>query len=413
MDEMKQMKNPHERGQALILIALAIVGIIGMVALAVDGGNAYAERRRAQNAADASALAGALAKIRNGNISSTSLTQAASDGYNNNGTTNTVVVNNGPASGPYANNTDYVQVIITAKVNTYFGKIIGITQITNQVQAVAHAKPGIPPSGLTGNAIVGLTDECKAIEVQGNGGTVITGGGLYANGKDCDHNNAIFNNSSSAWMQASCYNAVGGINANPGSLTTTSGNPCYNQGTAVTPLPPLVLPNPQCNGTAQVVNGDTMTPGTYSSPHNFPPNGVHFLQSGIYCVDSGVSIQEDLSGNGVVIVVTGGSVTTNGNANISLHAPTEGHYSGLLFYMPESNSSSFTINGSSSVNMTGMILGPTAQITINGDNSSQFNLSSQLIGAVVKLTGNAGINLNYNSGDQFQIQVYPQVELVQ
>lgn len=48
-----------DRGQALVLIALAFAALLALLALAIDGGNAYGQRRRAQNAADAAALAGA------------------------------------------------------------------------------------------------------------------------------------------------------------------------------------------------------------------------------------------------------------------------------------------------------------------------------------------------------------------
>ena len=52
--------NRSEKGQAFVLIIVAIVAIFGFAALAVDGGNVYAERRRAQNAADASASGGSF-----------------------------------------------------------------------------------------------------------------------------------------------------------------------------------------------------------------------------------------------------------------------------------------------------------------------------------------------------------------
>ncbi|MBN1921696.1 MAG: hypothetical protein JW892_10655 [Anaerolineae bacterium] len=48
-------------GQTLVIVALALLGLIALVALAVDGGNLMAERRHMQNAADAGALAGARA----------------------------------------------------------------------------------------------------------------------------------------------------------------------------------------------------------------------------------------------------------------------------------------------------------------------------------------------------------------
>src|SRR5512133_1672137 len=54
-------RNRFERGQALVLIVLAIVAIFGFAALAVDFGRLYAERRRVQSAADAAALAAGFA----------------------------------------------------------------------------------------------------------------------------------------------------------------------------------------------------------------------------------------------------------------------------------------------------------------------------------------------------------------
>lgn len=49
----------QEDGQTLVYVALAMVALLAFVALAIDGGYIYAERRHLQNAADAGALAGA------------------------------------------------------------------------------------------------------------------------------------------------------------------------------------------------------------------------------------------------------------------------------------------------------------------------------------------------------------------
>ena len=54
----------QERGQALIMIALAVVGMFGFSALAIDGSRVFSDRRHAQNAADTAALAAALARVR-------------------------------------------------------------------------------------------------------------------------------------------------------------------------------------------------------------------------------------------------------------------------------------------------------------------------------------------------------------
>ena len=49
----------REAGQAIVILAFAMIVLLAFAALAIDGGNAYVERRRAQNGADAGALAGA------------------------------------------------------------------------------------------------------------------------------------------------------------------------------------------------------------------------------------------------------------------------------------------------------------------------------------------------------------------
>ena len=45
-------------GQALVLMAFALVALAAMVGLAIDGGRLYSQRRQTQNAADAAAMAG-------------------------------------------------------------------------------------------------------------------------------------------------------------------------------------------------------------------------------------------------------------------------------------------------------------------------------------------------------------------
>jgi hypothetical protein len=47
-----------ERGQAIILVVFAMVALLALVGLAIDGGRLYSARRRTQNAADAAAIAG-------------------------------------------------------------------------------------------------------------------------------------------------------------------------------------------------------------------------------------------------------------------------------------------------------------------------------------------------------------------
>jgi Putative Flp pilus-assembly TadE/G-like len=50
--------NRRESGQIMVLFGLAVVGLVALVALVLDGGNIYVQRRTAQTSADAAAMAG-------------------------------------------------------------------------------------------------------------------------------------------------------------------------------------------------------------------------------------------------------------------------------------------------------------------------------------------------------------------
>ena len=50
-------------GQAIVVMALAMVAICGMLALAIDAGRLYFQRRLMQDAVDSGALAGAQSLV--------------------------------------------------------------------------------------------------------------------------------------------------------------------------------------------------------------------------------------------------------------------------------------------------------------------------------------------------------------
>ena len=52
-----------ERGQMLVIFALAMVALIGMVGLIIDGGDTALQRRDQQNVADAAAMAAGYAYV--------------------------------------------------------------------------------------------------------------------------------------------------------------------------------------------------------------------------------------------------------------------------------------------------------------------------------------------------------------
>ncbi|HIC88931.1 MAG TPA: hypothetical protein EYP04_05970 [Anaerolineae bacterium] len=60
-NELASRDREREGGQILVTVMLLLPVMIGFLVLTIDGGNALAQRRRMQNAADAAALAGARA----------------------------------------------------------------------------------------------------------------------------------------------------------------------------------------------------------------------------------------------------------------------------------------------------------------------------------------------------------------
>src|SRR5574341_676736 len=182
-----------EKGQALVIIALAVVGLVAFTALAIDGGMVLSDRRHAQNAADTAAFAAALAKIRTPNYPPNSpgdpdlaavaagLERAASNGYDNNGTSNIVEVHIPPISGPYAGNDDYIQVIITSYVRTMFARVIGWQSVKNVVEAVTLAKTATSDSEQGLAAISALTQTGTGVFMNGNVNLDVINSGVFSN----------------------------------------------------------------------------------------------------------------------------------------------------------------------------------------------------------------------------------------
>jgi hypothetical protein len=123
-------------GQVLVTVALALLVLVGIVALAVDGGNVYAERRKMQNAADAGALAGARALCLEHASTSVVETTAQEYAIGLNGAHGAVVT----ISGPFT-----VTVVATETAQTFFARAIGFPEV--EVAARASAMCQGPAAG--------------------------------------------------------------------------------------------------------------------------------------------------------------------------------------------------------------------------------------------------------------------------
>ncbi|MBT6151497.1 MAG: Tad domain-containing protein, partial [Chloroflexi bacterium] len=130
--------NKSEFGQAIYIIAIGMVALLGFTALSIDGGRIYLDRRRAQNAADQAVMTSALAKVEGYDWLQRGLDRAAENEFNNDGVTNTVTIYSPPISGFYAADDNYVQVFITTESETSLIQFFysGETKVT--VEAVAR-----------------------------------------------------------------------------------------------------------------------------------------------------------------------------------------------------------------------------------------------------------------------------------
>jgi Flp pilus assembly protein TadG len=151
-----------ERGQTIVLVAVALVSLLGMAALAIDVTTMYVARGEMQRAADAAALAGAKAFVGSGvttdnSITRQNLAQAMSTGPT--GVINSILAQNnvsGIAPTLVAATPDFTrpsnpQITVTLQrtnLPTFFARIWGTKLVTATATAVAEAyNPWNAPAG--------------------------------------------------------------------------------------------------------------------------------------------------------------------------------------------------------------------------------------------------------------------------
>jgi hypothetical protein len=385
-----------------------------MAGLVIDGGNVFLDRRNAQNAADSAALSAALTRGRGGqNVAATALKSAAENGYDNNGTSNTVEVHYPPANGPYKDNAEYVQVVITSRVKTYFANVLGWRQLTNKVEATARTKTPEVREILNGQAVISLapTSDCnnnKAFWVHGEATLDITGGGVFVNSSN---NQCAFIQQGSGSIRIRdkhLINVVGAAMIQKPQLLT----PGVTVGVASSSYPPpFFLPKFGCGGEAEVSeDGTSMTSGSWDDV--FPPPGVTLLEDGTYCLKKGMDITTDIEGSNVTFLIEDGDVHWSGTANIVLDAPHKGEQMGLLLYVPMDNPNKVVLNGGSESIIKGTILAPASAVHING-NDSKAGFKSQIIGYTIDVNGNSNVVIYYKDDLNFHTLTMPEIQLSQ
>lgn len=126
------MRKRSERGQSLAIMTIGIIAFLAMLALVLDGGMAFANRRLAQKAADAGALAGAREMcLEEDPILAAQLADQAAREY--------AITRNGASSATVFVDTDAktVDVVTTVPFQTAFAHLLGFSQITTDADAQA------------------------------------------------------------------------------------------------------------------------------------------------------------------------------------------------------------------------------------------------------------------------------------
>jgi Flp pilus assembly protein TadG len=208
----REMSTPqtrrHEAGQALVVMAIALVALLAMTGLIIDGGNAWAQQRNSQNASDAAAEAGAAVVLQDlAGASSPSTTgtcptattdtwdlavcQAVYGTASNNGvsidrayytnvtgamlesdgdtTTNTAQAAR-VGGGSVPKNAQGVKAYSTKTFSTFFAGIVGINSFTATTQATAV---GGQLSSVAGGGALPVTFPIVVSTCDGTGSLVI------------------------------------------------------------------------------------------------------------------------------------------------------------------------------------------------------------------------------------------------
>ena len=145
---MKRPARVSRQGQSLVIVTLLLFALMGMLALALDGGNGLFQRRIAQNAADAGALAGARELCVNGGDESAAEYVAVDYAIDRNGADAVTIA--WPEPG-------VIQVATVITFPTTFGNVLGMPEMT--AHAVAAAGCFAPGAG---EGILPVAWSCKA-----------------------------------------------------------------------------------------------------------------------------------------------------------------------------------------------------------------------------------------------------------
>jgi hypothetical protein len=378
---MKALNSHHnESGQILLILTVGIVALLGMVALAVDGGMIYADRRIDQNAADASSFAGAGAaalELDNSNYDTNKFdctgafltTKAPNPSH---GLYDTIIAarnsallqassNNFAITYPLENQhgldimcvssgkANYLEIrtVISSTVQTAFAHLFYKGEVRNTVEAVARVNvaAGIGGGGVlthlntdcSNPLVFGMTNDKKPAYIDG----ASSNGCIFRKGSQ----NTVFSPVEDPNQRIPIYYANNCVNFDdpgcPADGEWTADFEKFDEPVEKYYLEELITGqenmtrvkvkefwNDIC-GTTYISKknfkpGEVMSPGRYETVAIQSGSGSNpvVMQSGLYCVESNFSVNWDLQshGDGVTIIFIEDPTNTNKQGNITIQA---------------------------------------------------------------------------------------------
>jgi hypothetical protein len=425
----------RRRGITIPAVALLLTGLLGVTALAIDGGVLVADRRHAQAAADAAALAAAIDLYGNylsnlgadtGGAAATSATKTATDnGFTQGVNGTTVTVNIPPLSGPYKGLSGYAEVFITMQQKRYFSSIFGSGDMPVSVRAVAQGTRSPRNNGVIILDPTGSND----LSTTAAGDVTVLGGNMIVNSSD--PKGGTISNTGNIEAENLYFTGNPGYGtSNAGKFIATDGQIYSSQAPTPDPLKNLPAPDmpvltfknvnisnlptktiaqggavPGWPDPNNLTNGWILPAGTYSGGIHISDNNsahTYTLQSGIfYFTGGGFTLSANAAvksePDGVLMYFNdGGGLSITAGGPVTLSPLQSGAYANITIFEGRTNTSQNSITGQTggSLNVTGTVYTPAAKVTLTGSGAS-YSVGSQYIVYQLNVTGSGSFTVDY------------------
>jgi Flp pilus assembly protein TadG len=389
---MKNLRD--ESGQTVVFVAFFMAALaLGFVAFALDVGALFREKRMAQSAAQAAAVA-AAEEAGYGNTTNEQAVanaMATLNGFNTTLATNPATVTlTKPTTGNFTGS--YVQATVRMPIHTTFLGAISHGMITVPVSATAIAGGGISTQTcvcVTGNFSIsgGSTQSapgCGVFDNSSSSSSIEMSGGSTLNASS-------LGGAATGWYPCN-LGISGGCDDSGDTINVPTAGIVQGVSTSCTPTLPAAPSYSSCAtdpggsyGTftwgpataSSTICYKALTVGANGSTCTLKP-GIYVITTGALHFESGAGGYSNQGGNGVFFYLTGtASLVIDNGANVNLvsggatesgggTAPVVGAYDGVVVFQDPSDTSAMTLSGGSSSYMNGAVIAPSAALTISG-----------------------------------------------